>query len=382
MNPPSDSPPEKRKPLPRGRAGRKDKHDRFTPSRPGTVRIKPEDIELMKLVDAHRLIDSRQLRLAMMGGRNKRAFDLRLDQLFDDEYLDRPRGQRRPGQPARPYVYALGVNGHRMLYPKLWEKGRPRDLRLENRRLKLQFIEHEVAVCETVLAFHLATQEQGWSFSWSDGNQFHTRTGFPKRIELTTPVSGVDSLPLNPDAFITVGTGEQKVHWFLEVDLSTEPQIAKNLRRSSIRQKLLAYWTLNVSHLARFDHRRDVFRTLFVTTTSTRLHNMRTVAQAIDPKRKGAHFFHFTTLDRCRLEDAGAVFADPIWWTAKDGYNNPRKLFLDTCANCHQLVDIGNEPYLLLNSNPPGLAFAPGTTPLPDLVPEEPEYAHARCPGR
>lgn len=383
MNPPSDSsPPKKRNPLPRGRAGRKDTHDRFTPSRPGTVRPTPDDIELMKLVDAHRLINSRQLRLAMMGGRNKRAFDLRLDQLFDDEYLDRPRAQKRPGQPARHFVYALGVNGHRMLYPKLWENGRPRDIRLENRRLKLQFIDHEVAVCETVLTFHLAAQEQEWPFAWSKGSDFHARSGFPKRIELASAIRGVDSLPLNPDAFITARTGDQNVHWFVEVDMSTEPQIAQNLSRSSIGQKLLAYWTLNVSRLQKFDRRRDSFRALFVTTTMARLQNMRTTVQAIDPKGKGVHFFHFTTLDRCRMDDPRAVIAEPIWWSAKQGYDNPRKLFLDPCARCHQLVDVGNEPYLLLNSDPPALMFAPGTTPLPDLLPEDPEYAHAECPGR
>ncbi|MFN0317039.1 MAG: replication-relaxation family protein [Burkholderiales bacterium] len=342
----------------------------------------PDDVDLLRLVDQHRLITSRQLLAALGGERDERAFLQRLAKLFHAEYLDRPPAQNRPGQPARHFIYALGVNGHRTLFPKLWEHGRPRDVRLENRRLKLQSLQHEVAVCETVLALHLAAHEQGWTFAWSKGSEFHARSGFPARIKLPSPIAGVDSLPLNPDAFVTVRTGEHNVHWFVEVDMSTEPQITQNLKRSSICQKVLAYWTLNVSRLAKFDRKRDSFRALFVTTTAARLQGMRTAAQAVDAKRKGAHFFHFTTQENCSLNDPGKVFYEPVWWTAKQGYDNPRKLFLDTCMRCHQLVDTGNEPYVLLNSDPPALAFAPGTTPLPDMLPDEPEYAHAQCPGR
>jgi hypothetical protein len=94
-------------------------------------------------------------------------------------------------------------------------------------------------------------------------------------------------------------------------------------------------------------------------------------------------YFHFSTHDRCTLADPDAVFDGLTWWSAKTGYDNPRRLLLDTCPDCNQLVDIGNEAYRVLNSNPPGLAFAAGSTPLPDHLPddEEPAYAHHACPG-
>jgi len=52
-------------------------------------------------------------------------------------------------------------------------------------------------------------------------------------------------------------------------------------------------------------------------------------------------------------------------------YDNPRRLLLDTCPDRNQLVDIGNEAYRILNSNPPGLAFAAGSTPLADRLPDD-----------
>lgn len=94
-----------------------------------------------------------------------------------------------------------------------------------------------------------------------------------------------------------------------------------------------------------------------------------------------AHFFTFSTHDRCRLDDPDALLTDPVWWTAKAGYDNPRKLFLDECPKCHQLIDPSNEPQVIVNSDP-RVVLAPASTPLDDFPPDgEPVYAHAACPG-
>lgn len=163
--------------------------------------------------------------------------------------------------------------------------------------------------------------------------------------------------------------------------MRTEPNERSDLNRSSIRQKLLAYWQLNTSRLRTYDRQHDSFRVLFVTTTEERLHNMRAAAQEVDPKKKGSHFFLFSTHDRCTLDDPEALFTDPVWWTAKIRYDNPRQLFLETCPKCNQLIDPANEPHEILNADPP-VALAPASSPLPDLLPDDaPVYAHTHCPG-
>jgi hypothetical protein len=125
---------------------------------------------------------------------------------------------------------------------------------------------------------------------------------------------------------------------------------------------------------------------LIVTTTEERLQNMRRDAQErVDPKKKGTHVFLITTRERCRidLERPLRVFDDHIWWSTKIGYDNPRRLFLDTCPKCHQSVDPSNEAHVVLNAVPEPLSCPPATTLLPDQLPAgaEPVYAHTVCPG-
>src|SRR5262249_20663162 len=143
----------------------------------------------------------------------------------------------------------------------------------------------------------------------------------------------------------------------------------------------LAYWQLNVDTLRSYDRRTDTFRVLFITTTETRLHHMRAAAQEVDPKKKGPHFFLFSTHERCTLDRPDALLTEHVWWTARSGYDNPRKLFLDPSAKCAQLIDPANEPHEILNTDP-RVALAPASTPLPEFLPgEAPVYAHTDCPG-
>lgn len=371
-----------RKPLPKGRIGRKNKRDRFTPSRPGNVQIQDDDRLILELADQHRIITSRQLLAVAGSDRNERAFLHRLQRLSDDEYLTRPRHQERVG---KPMAYALGINGHRELHPDLWRGPQaPADWRQKDRRIGLKSIDHEATLTEVLLAFRLAAETRDWPFRWSFGDAFRDETGFRRSVEVRPAGDAPFHLPLNPDAFVTVEAPDgQRFRWFLEIDMGTEPHVRQDLRRSSIRQKLLAYWHLDHTRLHGYERNVDSFRVLFVTSTEVRLETMRLAARDVDPKGLGAHYFHFSTHDRCTLADPDAVIDGLSWWSAKTGYDNPRRLLLDTCPDCNQLVDIGNEAYRILNSNPPGLAFAAGSTPLPDHLPddEEPAYAHHVCPG-
>ncbi len=379
-----DSNPVARKILPRGRAGRKDLAGRLTPRRITNVALQADDLVMLNLLAQHRLITSRQLLLTVGGDRNPRAFSQRLRRLFDGELISRPKHQMLPGQPSRPLAYALGINGHRHLYPDQWKGPTaqpPSDWRQRDRRIRPQAIGHEVQLTEFLLALRLAAEAQDWTFRWSMGDAFRAETGFPRSVELQPNYGSAFSLPLNPDAFVTIDTGEHRYRWFVETDMATEPAERSDLRRSSIRQKMLAYWQLNQSVLRRYDRRADSFRTLFLTTTEARLHNLRLAAQEADEKKKGSHFFAFSTHDRTTIDVADQILTDPVWWTARAGFDNARTMFLPSCPNCRQRIDPANEPHQLLNTPDPRIILAPASTPLPDLLPDEPIYAHTECPG-
>src|SRR5262249_38694703 len=144
--PPSTPPRANR--LARGRAGRKDKRSRTEPQGDIVVRITPDDIKKLRLVDKFRLLDATQLYKVLGGNGHPRAFSHRLEQLFhskDGSVLDRPPAQWRGGEPARPYIYAVGPRGRRELdkVDGIERRGR-RDFKAENDRLGFTFLDHEI----------------------------------------------------------------------------------------------------------------------------------------------------------------------------------------------------------------------------------------------
>lgn len=339
------------------------------------MHVTPDDVVLFQLVRQHRLMTSQQLYAAAGGDRNLRAFTHRLALLFHAGYLDRPRLQVRPGEPARPFVYALGQRGWDTLDVEDGVARRSRrDRRMENQRLKPMAIDHDVAVTETVLAFQLAAIRRGWSCTATNGDAFRRQSGLPRRVKIRSRDDVAGTLPLNPDAYLRL-TDKAGVtrSYFLEVDLATEPQVRRSLRVSSILQKLYAYW-----EVFRWQH-GFAQNALFVTTTPTRLENMIAVARAMDPKGAGSAFFHFALLADCTLADPDRVLDGHVWRSAHVAHANPRALLLPSCEGCGGFVDPANDPHVIVNSGTP-LTLAPASTLLPDLLPDDrPRYAHVRC---
>lgn len=324
-------------------------------------------------------MNARQLWSSLGGQANERAFAHRLATLFHAGVLDRPRAQFRPGQPARPYVYAVGPRGREELdrLDGVTRRGK-RDIRAENERLKLHFLDHETATAEVALAFQLATERQGWSFELALDDEIPSATGLPPVVDIAFMDDVRDPLPLRPDAHVVIHAGDGARHsYFLEVDLGTEPHIRWNLRTSSILRKTIAYWQLS------FWKPSPVDGVIFLTTSLERAGRMIDVVRRVDPKSRGSHFFQVALLEQCRIDTHAALFYEPLFRSAKIGYDNPRPLFLPECPTCNQSVDPANEAYCVLNSVPPELVFERGTTPLAEHLPEdaEIEYAHDACPG-
>lgn len=347
-----------RRSLPKGRTGRKDKRPRTKSTGDVVVEITDRDIEILRLLDKFRLVNAQQLWAVLSGDSHRRAFARRLATLFHAGVIDRPPQQFRAGQAARHFVYAVGPRGREHLDHLDGIATSKRDVRTKNDNLKFNFLAHETAVAEVALAFQLETERQGWSFELAIDDEIPAATGLPPGVDIAFMPDVKERLPLCPDAHIVIdaGDGARRVY-FVEVDLGTEPQIRWNLRTSSILRKVIAYWQVSFWDTAPVDG------VIFVTTTPQRLANMIDVVRRVDPKKKGSHFFHFALLDHCRIERHTALFYEQLFRSAKIGYDNPRTLFLDTCPNCRQSVDPGNEPHVVLDDEQPS------------------QYAHENCPG-
>jgi len=272
------------------------------------------------LVDRCRFLDSRQLRLTLGRGLNPRAFLRRLQQLFHEEYLDRPEHQLNrwwtKGEATKHYVYGLGLEGHKLLYPELHRKGAPTtDWRLRNRRGQALYMDHRLGLSEVMLSFVVAAEGiDAQILAWSDGKEFHRATGLPDYVQLETRTGTVD-VPLNPDSYFMLAAGDgRREHFFVEVDRGTEPITRTTWRRTHVYRKFAGYWQL---YRARIAQQVGIpsFRVLTATTSETRVENMRGLARAMDPKEKGSALFLFTTLDQITLDNPGPSLTAPIWLT-------------------------------------------------------------------
>ncbi|MBI3782954.1 MAG: replication-relaxation family protein [Deltaproteobacteria bacterium] len=302
------------------RAGSPDQSKRFTPNRTKKLHLHPNDQAVVHLVDRCRFLDSRQLRLTIGRGLNPRAFLRRLQQLFHAEYLDRPQQQLNrwwtKGEATKHFVYGLGIEGHKLLYPELHRKGAPTtDWRLRNRRAGAVYMDHRLALSEVMLSFVGAAEGiNAQVVNWTEGKEFHQATRLPDYVQLETRTGTVD-VPLNPDAhFVLAASDGRREHFFLEVDRGTEPIMRTTWRRTHVYRKLAGYWQLYRGRLA---ERVGIpsFRVLTVTTSATRIDNMRALARAMDPKQKGSALFLFTTLDQITLDNPGPSLTAPIWFS-------------------------------------------------------------------
>jgi hypothetical protein len=164
-------------------------------------------------------------------------------------------------------IYALGIRGREFLDTlDHVERNGKRDWRLENNRLKLHFLDHEIAVTETVLALHVASQHRGWAFEWWHDPRYHVAGVLPEKVAIRPNHGRFTSLPLRPDTYavITLDNGH-RLNLFVELDRGTEPH-----ERASL-QKMLAYWDYITAAVDKHGSRAQSWRVLIVTTRSTKV---------------------------------------------------------------------------------------------------------------
>ena len=316
--------------LPRSRAGKPDRFQRFTASRSVNPRLDRADHALLALVERYRLMDSEQMHAALGADSPRRTFLYRLQRLFHAEYLTRPPSQLNRwwtrGEPTKHYVYGLGPQGYAALHPDDAGAESTAVLRLRDQRIGASYIEHRLKLTTALLCFEQAAAGEALTFDWSEGDAMRRTTGLPRYVKIATDRSTIE-LPLNPDAYLTIRDPDQPrpAHFFLEVDNGTEPierQGRRRWQRTSIHRKFAAYHELapRKGDTEADKPRRSPFpfRLLTITTTPARMNSMRALARSLDPKGRGSRLFLLTTDDRVQLASPGDVLTKPIWWTPND----------------------------------------------------------------
>ena len=101
--------------------------------------LQERDRELVRVVAQHRVISSDDLQLLVAG--SEQMVLRRLQKLFHNGYLDRPRVQRLRGN--APMVYALGQKGAELLAHEAGSKATG-DWSEKNRQIGAAYLEHEI----------------------------------------------------------------------------------------------------------------------------------------------------------------------------------------------------------------------------------------------
>lgn len=241
------------------------------------------DIEIIRTVHRFRFV--RSTHLTSLTRASYKPLMRRLQLLFHNHYLDRPRAQIEyfgPGG-SKPMVYALGNRGADLLAQLDGERRAKVDWTAKNRETGRIFIEHTLLIADVMIALACATALRD-DVRLIDGNELlamfppttqRARNPFlmPVRVVHRGEVADVGLVPDRMFALEFPKTNERS-YFFLEADRATMPVTRKALAQTSILRKLLGYqqaWRQGIP-AARFGFKN--VRTLFVTSSPERAQSM------------------------------------------------------------------------------------------------------------
>lgn len=304
---------------------------RFKPSPEESLAFAPSDLEILRTVADHDIIDSRALRQLL--DRGDQGILRRLRELFDHDYLRRPLKQierYRDGGGSSPMVYTLGNRGILELEQRLNYRRSKIDWTARARTLKRGFIDHTLGITEFMVRLELTCRDRG-----------HLRIVHLEEILQTAAPAATRSnvrayqwavpvewnslrkeITLTPDRIFAIEdknrpAGANRRFFFLEVDRGTEPADTDNLLRTSIRKKLAAYSQTHGRKLHQSVYGMNSFRVLFV-VDGTREGRIKSITDTYRKRRldlTGAGLFLFAA--ERELRTAKDVLVAP--WVNAEG---------------------------------------------------------------
>lgn len=297
------------------------------PVRP--ITLMPRDIEMLRAVYRHRLLRSTHVALLFGGGRQ--AILRRLQLLFHHGFLDRPAMQLDwYSRGSEPMVYALGRRGAQTL--DLSKKAQRGNVcrKTTSRNVSRTFLQHTLAVAETLVTFEAACRRDG-RVSFISPEQILERAPaetrrrrIPFRWQVDVQEKGRrETLGIEPDRVFGLrfeGAPETRneAYFFLEADRGTMPVHRKALAQTSFVRKILVYeatWRqrIHVSHFGLTN-----FRVLTVAPSVGRVQNLADASRRFARRTPGLFLF----IDRQSL-NAGENILDQNW---VNGRGEPRWL--------------------------------------------------------
>ena len=212
----------------------------------------------------------------------------RLQLLYHHGYLDRPRAQidyyRRGSQPM---VYGLGNKGMQLLEKEEGISHRKLDWTSRNRSISRYFMEHALAVADTMVALHRSCLAKGIHLiRHADGSLNPVKWKVVVNHNGSRLVTGVV-----PDQVFGLKAGGDTRWYFLEADRATMPVERNNLRQTSFHRKVVAY--LETWRQKALKDSFPRFQVLTVTTSRERVKNLIEATGRIT-RNQGAGLFLFT----------------------------------------------------------------------------------------
>ena len=255
---------------------------RFKRAKTRAFRLMGRDLRIIKEVYEHRLLDSESI-IKLLGEGSVQQIKRRLQLLYHNRYLDRPRAQltsyfEQPG--STKMVYALGNKGADLLEAEFGLSRSSIDWTAKNRSVRPVFFQHTLMVSRIMVAFEVSCRERGnvelirWPEILEKTCPEATRKRkWPKTWYVYVPPVG--RMGITPDKifglrFLDKPEGQNTGYFFLEADRGNMPVVRKNLKATSIAKKLTIYHTtytekLHTKHFG-FKH----FRVLTVTESKAK----------------------------------------------------------------------------------------------------------------
>jgi hypothetical protein len=294
---------------------------------PPRFQLTERDIEIIRLVECYRFLNSDHIRRLISGsGKN---ITNRLKALFEHGYLDRPECQYdtyRPGGGSKPIVYALANKGSQLLNEFEFNGGRS-SWTQKNKNAGRPFLEHTLAIADFAIALERAVQNRDrvemiagnelLSTIPSETRELHK----PYRLNVPVVHQGTRiSIGIEPDYAFSLVLSEknQKAFFLVEIDRGTMPVERYDLKQTSILRKLVTYQAMRKTNLHQKHFGWKNFRVLFVTTSAERVQNIIAAANNHHDTKASAMFL-FTDKQTLYAGD----FLDQHWI---DSLGNKQKL--------------------------------------------------------
>jgi len=277
------------------------------PEEVGGLRLQERDIEIVRLVQDFRFLNSDQIKALANGSEQKIL--RRLQKLFHHGFLDRPLSQiAYPLMGTQKMVYALGDKGADLLAEKFGiDRGKIK-WNEKNKEVKDRHIQHTLMISNFRICLELALKNLPGT------NLLFWEKESPKELKDYVYIRDLQGreirAPIVPDGFFGIEDPKGKAYFFLEADQST-------MTNARILKKMIAYWNWwkRGRHTEKFGIK--AFRVLTITRTEKRKENLRGITKKADDRQRGSLMFWFTSERNYSLQKPESIL-EPIWQTPKD----------------------------------------------------------------